>query len=114
VTSDEDAHLDKMIPIYREKRDRMLTALSERCARYGSWTQPEGGFFIWFTLTDDIDSEKLNEAMAKERVAARPGTQFFADKDSRNHLRLCFSTPSVENIEEGIRRLGRALDQSVR
>ncbi|MBI2761255.1 MAG: PLP-dependent aminotransferase family protein [Chloroflexi bacterium] len=112
TSGDEDRHLAGMIPIYREKRDRMLSALSERCARYGTWTQPQGGFFIWMTLAESVDPDKLAAAMQDERVAARPGTMFFPDSESANYLRLCFSTPTVADIEEGIQRLGRALDRS--
>ncbi len=111
VSGDEDRHLEKMIPVYREKLDRMLTALSERCGRHVTWTQPEGGFFLWLKLADGIDPAKLEGAMAGEGVGARPGTQFFPDRDPNNYLRLCFSTASVDHIEEGIRRLGRALDR---
>ena len=102
-----------MIPIYREKRDRMLTALAERCSRYATWTQPEGEFFIWVKLGDAIDPAKLPPAIADERVAVRPGTQFFPEQDGHDYFRLCFSTVPVPDIEEGIRRLGRALDQSL-
>src|SRR5262249_27316889 len=42
TSGDEDRHLEKMIPVYREKRDRMVAALNERCARYVSWDTPEG------------------------------------------------------------------------
>jgi 2-aminoadipate transaminase len=112
ASGDEDAHLGRMIPVYREKRDRMISSLSERCARHVSWVQPDGGFFLWIKLADHVDSAALTRAMAAECVAARPGTQFFPDGDGRGYLRLCYSTTSVAEIEEGIQRLGRALDKS--
>ena len=114
LSGDEDAHLEKMIPVYRDKRDRMLTALDERCSKHATWTHPDGGFFIWMKVSDEIDPARLTEAMASERVSARPGTQFFPDPDPHHYLRLCFSTAPVPEIEEGIRRLGRALDQGAR
>jgi 2-aminoadipate transaminase len=114
VSGEEDAHLARMIPLYREKRDRMLTALAERCARYATWTHPLGGFFIWMKLSEAVDPARLATAMAEERVSARPGAGFFPDTPDANYLRLCFSTVTVEEIDEGIRRLGRALDRSVR
>jgi 2-aminoadipate transaminase len=114
TSGQEDAHLEKMIPIYREKRDRMIAALSERCARHTSWEQPDGGFFLWLRLADLIDPERLKTAMLEEKVSALPGTQFSPDGGHANYLRLCFSTVSVSEIEEGIQRLGRALDKSVK
>jgi DNA-binding transcriptional MocR family regulator len=52
--------------------------------------------------------------MEAERLVIQRGTNFFADRPEPNYLRLCFSFLSPEAIEEGIQRLGRALDQSVR
>jgi 2-aminoadipate transaminase len=114
LSGDQDRHLAKMIPIYREKRDRLVAALTERCARHGFWTVPEGGFFLWMTLRDHIDPDKLTQAMEEERLVVQRGTNFFADKPDGNYLRLCFSFLSPEGIEEGVQRLGRALDKSVR
>jgi DNA-binding transcriptional MocR family regulator len=114
MSGDQDGHLAKMIPIYREKRDRLVAALTERCARHGTWTVPEGGFFLWMTLKDHIDPDRLARALEAEQVVAQPGTNFFAGERDGNYLRLCFSFLSPEVIEDGVRRLGRALDQSVR
>ena len=111
ASGDQDRHLEKMIPIYREKRDRMVAALSERCGRRVTWTTPEGGYFLWLKLADGIDPTALAAAMAEERVAARSGVQFFPDGDDQGHIRLCFSNPSLEEIDEGVRRFGRALDR---
>jgi 2-aminoadipate transaminase len=114
TSGQEDAHLEKMVPVYREKRDRMISALTERCGRHTSWEQPDGGFFLWVKLARHIDPERLKSAMGEENVSARPGTQFSPDGSHGNYLRLCFSTVTVPEIEEGIQRLGRALDKSVR
>ncbi len=110
ASGDQDRHLETVIPVYREKRDRMLSALSERCSRYATWTQPEGGFFLWLKLAGNVDAEKLVEAMSAEGVQARPGTAFFPDPEPQSYLRLCFSTAPPDAIDEGIKRLGRALE----
>jgi 2-aminoadipate transaminase len=114
ISGDQDRHLERVIPIYREKRDRLVSALSERCGRHITWVQPDGGYFLWIKLGDHLDPAKVAEAAGRERVAARPGTQFFPEKEGENYLRLCFSNLSVEEIEEGVQRLGRALDQGAR
>jgi 2-aminoadipate transaminase len=114
LSGDEESHLKRVIPLYREKRDCMLAALDEHCAQHATWTRPEGGFFLWMRLRESIEPDRLAEAMAAECVAARTGHQFFLDLEPNNYLRLSFSELSVEEIEEGIRRLGRALDRSVR
>jgi 2-aminoadipate transaminase len=111
ISGDQDRHLDVVVPIYREKRDRMLAALSERCSAHVSWIAPEGGYFLWLKLAPQIDPARLADAMAEEKVQARPGANFFPDAPADNYVRLCFSNPSLEQIEEGVRRLGRALDR---
>lgn len=111
TSGDQDRHLEMMVPIYREKRDRMLAALSERCSTHVSWIVPEGGYFLWLKLAPEIDPTRLSAAMTDEKVAARAGAAFFPDAPADNYLRLCFSNPSIEQIEEGVRRLGRALDR---
>ncbi|MGH2598642.1 MAG: PLP-dependent aminotransferase family protein [Dehalococcoidia bacterium] len=113
-SGDQDRHLATMIPIYREKRDRLAAALTERCAQHGTWTVPEGGFFLWMTLADQIDPDTLTEALEAEKVVVQRDTNFFAEPSERNHLRLCFSFLNAASIEEGVQRLGRALDRSVR
>lgn len=111
IAGDQDRHLETMVPIYREKRDRMVAAVAERCSAHTSWSVPEGGYFLWLKLSSGIDPARLATAMVEEKVAARPGAGFFPDTDSENYLRLCFSNPSLDEIEEGIKRLGRALDR---
>lgn len=112
ASGDQQRHLDAMIPIYGAKRDRMVAALSERCAQRVSWNVPEGGYFLWLKLAEGIDPMALAQAMTEEKVSARPGVQFFPDAPDANYLRLCFSDSSLEAIDEGIRRLGRALDRA--
>jgi 2-aminoadipate transaminase len=111
LSGDQDRHLERVIPIYREKRDRTISAMAERCSEAATWSHPEGGFFLWVKLNDVIDPARLPAAMAEEQVGARPGTQFFAGPEGEQFVRLCYSTLTVDEIEEGVRRLARAIDR---
>lgn len=104
-----DAHVREVIPIYRAKRDAMLTSLSKHCARFATWTRPEGGFFVWLTLKDGVDPERLSTAAADEGVWYVGGQAFFTDGSGWDNVRLAFSQASLEDIEVGIAALGRAL-----
>ena len=75
---------------------------------------PEGGFFLWLTLADGVDSVRLNAAMRREKVEARRGGPYYLDQEDGLHLRLSYAMLSVPEIEEGVRRLGRALAVSLR
>lgn len=90
--------------IYRERRDGMLSALAEYLPQL-SWTVPNGGFYVWVTLPDHMDSKAMLPRAVKELVAYTPGTAFYADGNGRNNIRLSFCYPTPEFIREGIRRL---------
>lgn len=97
---------------YREKRDRMLTALKQHMPDGVSWTEPEGGLFVWVTLPERIDAaELLERAVAEARVAFVPGQAFYANGAGRNTMRLSYSLPELDRIDDGIERLARILSQ---
>jgi len=91
----------------------MLEAL-EACMPSGvSWSHPEGGMFVWVTLPEGISSMDLFNLAIKENVAFVPGQAFFVDGSGTNTMRLNFSNSSEEQIEEGIKRLGKVISQQV-
>ena len=94
---------------YRRKRDALLDAL-ERYARDLAWTVPEGGLFSWATLPEGADAAALlQRSLAKVGVAFVPGAAFHPDGSGANTLRLSYSLPTTERIEEGIWRLAKVL-----
>lgn len=107
-------HVAKMCDLYRRKRDAMLAALEERCGRYARWNQPQGGYFLWLSLAESVDPAELAEAARNIGVAYVGGVAFHRDGGGRNCLRLAFSYVNEQEIPEGILRLGRALEESVR
>lgn len=93
--------------VYKERRDAMLDAIDERFPDGVTVSVPEGGLFLWVTLPEPIDTKAMLARALEEGVAYVPGTAFYPRKgDGRVSMRLNFSYPSVEDIEEGIRRLG--------
>jgi 2-aminoadipate transaminase len=97
--------------IYGERRDAMLSALSDLMPSGTQWTQPAGGLFVWATLADDLDSKAMLPRAIAARVAYVPGTGFYADGSGQKHMRLNFSYPDPERIREGIRRLAGVIEQ---
>ncbi len=105
-----DANVARAIALYRTRRDALMAALAASMPKGVEWTKPEGGLFTWVTLPDGIDgAELLARAIAEERVAFVPGKAFFATDAMANTIRLNFSSPTVEDIGEGIARLGRLI-----
>jgi DNA-binding transcriptional MocR family regulator len=100
------AQAEKVRPVYRARRDAMLSALRETMPAGVSWTEPKGGFFVWVTLPERIDtSAMLKRAVAEAHVAYVPGSAFFAHGGGRHFLRLSFSVTDEATIADGIARL---------
>ncbi len=102
--------IDKIIGIYRPKRDAMLKALSENMPPNVSWTKPEGGMFIWLTCEEKVDTTLLFDKTIEKGVAFIPGEKFYPKGISKkNELRLNFSYPSITQITEGVKRLSKLI-----
>ncbi|MGA4506690.1 PLP-dependent aminotransferase family protein [Propionibacteriaceae bacterium G1746] len=99
--------------MYRLRRDAMLDALEEYMPEGASWTHPAGGFFVWLTLPDGLDSQSMLPRGISGRVAFVPGTAFYADGLGSSHIRLSYCYPTPENIREGVRRLAVVMSQEL-
>lgn len=96
------------IKIYRSKKNKMLAALEKYVIIDGvKWTKPEGGLFIWLHLPDKFDTMELFEMAKGVGVAYIPGAAFYVDDRKSSEMRLSFCLPSEEEIEEGIKRIGK-------
>ena len=74
------------------------------------WTRPQGGLFVWVTMPDRIDAATLlQRAVDEAKVAFVPGHAFYSDGSGRNTMRLSYSLPTPEQIDDGIARLGRLI-----
>lgn len=108
-----DEHVKLIRKVYGERRDVMLNALTQYFPPDVSWTRPKGGLFLWVTLPQGMDCQKLFEAALKENVAFVPGDSFFARNghagEGKRHFRLNFSNAQPDQIQEGIRRLALAV-----
>jgi DNA-binding transcriptional MocR family regulator len=95
--------------MYRERRDAMLAGLAEHMPAGSTWTVPNGGFFVWVTLPEGLDSQAMLPRAVAARVAFTPGTAFYADGLGSRNMRLSFCFPTPERILEGTRRLGEVI-----
>lgn len=109
---DLDAHLDRVIAAYRERRDAMIEAMCEILGPEASINSPVGGMFCWARLGHGIDTEPLLQSAVDHGVAFVPGRSFFAEEPDRSTMRLSYVTNSPETIREGVRRLGEALREA--
>ena len=106
---DLDAHIEKIRAIYRHKCGLMLAQLDKKMPNGVTYTRPEGGLFIWCTLPEGADMLAFCKAAIGKKVAVVPGTTFNCDPAAPSRsFRLNYSTPSDEQIVEGVSRLADA------
>jgi len=107
-------HINRIIELYRPKRDTMIETLARTMPPGLSWTEPEGGMFIWLTLPEEIDADRMFDQAIESKVAFIPGSQFYpAGEKKHNEIRLNFSYPAIEEIKEGIERLSILVSQEL-
>ena len=107
-SADWRTQIDTFRGVYRERKEAMLGALEEHLPEL-SWTNPSGGFYVWLTLPEHLDSKAMLPRAVTELVAYTPGTAFFADGSGAQNIRLSFCYPTPENIRIGVRRLARVI-----
>ena len=101
--------VDTFRGVYHERKNAALEAVREYLPNVHT-TQPDGGFYLWLTLPEGIDSKAMLPLAVKELVAYTPGTAFFGDGTGHRHLRVCYSFPTPENIKVGIKRLASVIN----
>lgn len=90
--------------MYRQRRDAMLEELADQMPEGTTWTHPAGGFFVWVTLPDGIDSQTMLPRGVDARVAFVPGPAFFADGGGARNVRLSYCFPTADRIRLGVQR----------
>jgi 2-aminoadipate transaminase len=92
-------------------RDRMV-ALSKALRQHIpalTYTDPDGGYFIWSYLPEGTDAEALLAEAKKHQVGFQPGIKFSSTKGLCNYLRFCFAFYDQEHLVEGVERLARII-----
>jgi DNA-binding transcriptional MocR family regulator len=102
---DSIAHVKRAL---RERRDALVGALDRYIGEDASFVAPEGGYFLWVELPEEVDTEQLLAAASERGVVFVKGSDFMLE-GGRNALRLAYSGVTPDQIDEGVRRLGEAL-----
>lgn len=107
-----DAHIKKIKDLYRSRCSLMLYCINQCFPDCVKHTIPEGGMFIWATLPKGCDSADIAKKALEHKIAIVSGNTFLPDLNAKsNSFRMNFSTPSDEDIVEGIKRLGDMLKE---
>src|SRR5215211_2059579 len=96
-------HVPALTRGLRNKLDTLMEALNEQFGTSAEFEDPKGGIFLWVKLPDNVDTLKLYQAALAAGVAINPGPEWSTDKGyAGSRLRLCFASPSHEQIREGV------------
>jgi 2-aminoadipate transaminase len=109
--ADVAAHVARLCSAYRARRDALVEALPAALPAGSTWTDPDGGMFVWVRLPGTPDTADLLRRALAHDVAFVPGAAFYAGTPDRATLRLSFTTNTPERIAEGVSRLGAVLTE---
>ena len=106
-------HLERQLvasrALYARRAALMAQALTAHMPAGTTWTTPSGGFYIWVTAPDGVDTVALSAAARTRQVAYVPGRPFYPGDDGVAQIRLAYSRVADDLIDEGIRRIGEVL-----
>jgi 2-aminoadipate transaminase len=94
---------------YRRRKIALSSALRENLPTSVRFTEPDGGFFIWLCFPEDIDTKKVLSDAKHHNTGYLPGIRFSSREGLKNYARLSFSYFEIPELEEGVRRLSRAI-----
>lgn len=107
-------HLDALRKIYKEKRDTMNRVLKGTLDDLMDWRIPGGGYFVWLDPKVKIDQVAFWKNAINEKVVYLPGRYCYTNNANKSEsIRLAFSCLNEAAIEEGVKRLNKAMRISV-
>lgn len=101
--------IEKAIECYKPKCAAMEKAMEKYMPENVSWSKPTGGMFFWVRLPETIDAKDIFMEAIQRNVAYVIGRPFHCDNSSGNTMRLNYSFPSIEQIEQGVEQLAEAI-----
>ena len=100
------AHVPRLRQGLRSKLETLMETLNEQFGTAAEFDDPKGGIFLWVKLPDSVDALRLYQSAIAAGVAINPGPEWSTNhSQSRSRLRLCFASPSKEEIRKGVATL---------
>lgn len=90
----------------KARRDAMLESLATEMPQGTRWSKPEGGYFLWLDFPTGVRIDALEAPLKEANVVLVKGTDFYEGAGGEESARLAFSFVSVDEIREGVERLG--------
>src|SRR5215210_2105334 len=104
-----ERHMEKTMPFYEERRDLLMEALERHLPGEYRAERPHGGHHVWVQLVRPLDERGLCREAVRAGVTFTPGGTVTAERQPLTSLRLSFSLVDPPELDEGVRRLARAI-----
>ena len=104
-----ERHMEKTLPFYQERRDLLMEALERHLPGEYRAERPFGGHHVWVQLARPLDERGLYREAVRAGVTFTPGGTVTAERQPLTSLRLSFSLVDPPELDEGVRRLARAI-----
>ena len=111
-TNDLGQHIRQLRSTYAAKQETMSTALQAGLPQGVGCSQPDGGFFLWVTLPEGCDSDRIL-SRCRDHVTFVPSTTLYAARNDRRGIRLAFTNPSTKDIQRGCAELCNSIRQEL-
>jgi 2-aminoadipate transaminase len=104
-----EKNLKKTIDLYRTRRTHMINCFRKYMPAGVTWTEPQGGLFLFVTLPSHLDTDEIFKKAILKNVAFVAGSSFFCNNSGHNTMRINFSFSNEQEIETGVQRLSQVI-----
>ena len=104
-----ERHVAASNPFYRERRDLLMEVLEKHLAGEYRAEVPNGGHHVWVQLVRPVEERTLYREAVRQGVTFTPGGTVLVERGALTSLRLSFSLLDPPELDEGVRRLARAM-----
>ncbi len=113
---DFKGHLEMLRKLYAKKAELCMNLLDEYVVPAGiTYNKIEGGLFIWCTLPENVDMLAFCKALTERKVCVVPGNAFLTDSAIPcDSFRINFSTPTDEELTQGIKVIGEVAKEFIK
>ncbi len=109
-----EKNLKNTIDLYRQRRYFMIKCFEKYMPAGVTWTEPEGGLFLFMTLPGGANADAILLKSIEKNVAFVSGSTFFSNDSGQNTLRINFSYSNEAVIEEGVKRLSSVIREELK
>ncbi len=104
-----EEQLERSISFYRERCDALMESLDRHLAGEHRAAPPLGGHHVWVTLNRSVDERAFYAEAVRHGVTYVPGATVSVDRPLETSVRLSFALVDPPDLDEGVKRLARAL-----